>query len=72
MLDTIDGEYQTFKSKDGAFVREHFFGKRPETAAMVADWTDDQIWQLNRGGHDPQKIYAAYARPSSAHRASPP
>ncbi len=61
MAETIDGEYQTYKSKDGAFVREHFFGKHPETAAMVADWTDDQIWQLNRGGHDPQKVYAAYA-----------
>ena len=70
MLDTIDGEYQTFKSKDGAFVREHFFGKRPETAAMVADWTDDQIWQLNRGGHDPQKVYAAYAA-ATAHRGQP-
>ncbi len=59
MNETVDGDYQTFKSKDGAYVREHFFGKYPETAALVADWTDDQIWALNRGGHDPKKVYAA-------------
>ena len=61
MEEAVDGEYQTFKAKDGAYVREHFFGKYPETRAMVADWTDEQIWQLRRGGHDPQKVYAAYA-----------
>jgi pyruvate dehydrogenase E1 component len=61
MEEAVDGEYQTFKAKDGAYVREHFFGKYPETRAMVADWTDDEIWQLRRGGHDPQKVYAAYA-----------
>ncbi|SQC39219.1 pyruvate dehydrogenase E1 component [Klebsiella pneumoniae] len=44
MNETVDGDYQTFKSKDGAYVREHFFGKYPETAALVADWTDEQIW----------------------------
>jgi pyruvate dehydrogenase E1 component len=60
MEECVDGEYQTFKANDGAFVREHFFGKYPETAAMVADWTDDEIWGLRRGGHDPQKVYAAY------------
>lgn len=59
MNETVDGDYQTFKSKDGAYVREHFFGKYPETAALVADWTDEQIWALNRGGHDPKKVYAA-------------
>lgn len=59
MNETVDGDYQTFKSKNGAYVREHFFGKYPETAALVADWTDDQIWSLNRGGHDPKKVYAA-------------
>ena len=59
MEGTVDGDYQTFKSKDGAYVREHFFGKYPETAALVADWTDEQIWALNRGGHDPKKVYAA-------------
>jgi pyruvate dehydrogenase E1 component len=61
MEEAVDGEYQTFRAKDGAYVREHFFGKYPETRAMVADWTDEQIWQLRRGGHDPQKVYAAYA-----------
>lgn len=59
MNETVDGDYQTFKSKDGAYVREHFFGKYPETAALVQDWSDDQIWALNRGGHDPIKVYAA-------------
>ncbi|TGD46525.1 pyruvate dehydrogenase (acetyl-transferring), homodimeric type, partial [Salmonella enterica subsp. enterica serovar Poona] len=59
MNDTEDGDYQTFKSKDGAYVREHFFGKYPETAARVADWTDEQIWAQNRGGHDPKNVYAA-------------
>jgi pyruvate dehydrogenase E1 component len=61
MEEAVDGEYQDFKSKNGAYVREHFFGKYPELAAMVADWTDDEIWALNRGGHDALKIYAAYA-----------
>ncbi len=61
MEEAVDGEYQTFKSKDGAYVRENFFGKYPETRAMVADWSDEQIWALRRGGHDPQKMYAAYA-----------
>src|SRR6266581_35648 len=61
MEEAVDGEYQDFKSKNGAYVREHFFGKYPELAAMVAEWTDDDIWALNRGGHDPWKVYAAYA-----------
>jgi pyruvate dehydrogenase E1 component len=60
MEECVDGEYQDFKSKNGAYVREHFFGKYPELAAMVAGWTDDQIWALVRGGHDPYKVYAAY------------
>jgi pyruvate dehydrogenase E1 component len=60
MEETVDGEYQTYKSKDGAFVRKEFFGKHAETAAMVADMSDDDIWRLNRGGHDPIKMYAAY------------
>ena len=64
MDETVDGDYQTFKSKDGAYIREHFFGKYPETAALVEDWTDDQIWALRRGGHDPEKVYAAYSRAS--------
>jgi len=62
MEETIDGEYQSCKSKGGAYTRENFFGKDPETKRMVADMTDEQIWQLNRGGHDPHKVYAAYKR----------
>ena len=61
MAECVDGEYQTFKSKDGAYVRKHFFGKYPELLEMVATMSDDDIWRLNRGGHDPYKIYAAYA-----------
>jgi pyruvate dehydrogenase E1 component len=61
MEETLDGEYQDLKSKNGAYVREHFFGKYPETQALVADMTDDQVWALTRGGHDPNKVYAAYA-----------
>jgi pyruvate dehydrogenase E1 component len=60
MEETVDGEYQTIKSKDGAYVRENFFGKHPEAAAMVANMSDDEIWHLNRGGHDPIKVHAAY------------
>jgi len=61
MAECVDGEYQTFKSKDGAYVRKHFFGKYPELLEMVSTMSDDDIWRLNRGGHDPYKIYAAYA-----------
>ena len=61
MEETVDGEYQNFKANDGAFVRKHFFGKRPETLEMVSRMGDDDIWRLNRGGHDPHKIYAAYS-----------
>jgi len=61
MEEAVDGEYQDFKSKNGAYVREYFFGKYPELRAMVADMSDDQVWALTRGGHDPQKVYAAYA-----------
>ncbi|OBX04331.1 pyruvate dehydrogenase [Gallibacterium genomosp. 3] len=59
MMEVVDGDYQTMKSKDGAYVREHFFGRYPETADLVKDMTDDEIWALNRGGHDPIKIFAA-------------
>ncbi|TMH01752.1 MAG: pyruvate dehydrogenase (acetyl-transferring), homodimeric type, partial [Betaproteobacteria bacterium] len=55
----VDGEYQTFKSKDGAYVREYFFNT-PELKELVADWSDQDIWNLNRGGHDPHKVYAAF------------
>lgn len=60
MEDAVDGEYQAFKANDGAYVREKFFGDNAELKAMVANMTDDDIWRLNRGGHDPHKIYAAY------------
>jgi pyruvate dehydrogenase E1 component len=60
MEECVDGEYQTFKSKDGAYIRQNFFGRYPETAAMVADWSDEKIWTLTRGGHDPRKVFAAY------------
>ncbi len=59
MMACVDGDYQTFKAKDGAYVREHFFNT-PELKAMVADWSDRDIWELNRGGHDPAKVYAAF------------
>ena len=60
MLEVVDGEFQNYKAKDGAYVREHFFGKSPELKAMVEKMSDDDIWRLNRGGHDPHKVYAAY------------
>ena len=60
MEECVDGDYQDFKSKDGAYIRKHFFGRYPETAAMVADWSDARIWSLTRGGHDAVKVYAAY------------
>jgi pyruvate dehydrogenase E1 component len=59
MMEVVDGEYQTYKSESGAFVREHFFNT-PELKALVSDWSDEEIWNLNRGGHDPHKIYAAF------------
>jgi len=60
MDEVVDGDYQNYKAKDGSFVREHFFGARPELREMVKDMTDEDIWKLNRGGHDPYKVYAAY------------
>lgn len=62
MNETLDGDYQTFKAKDGAYVREHFFGRYPETAALVADMTDEEIFALRRGGHEVSKIYAAFKK----------
>ena len=70
MEETVDGEYQDFKSKNGAYVREHFFGKHPDLKAMVANMSDDDIWNLVRGGHDPLKVYAAYAA-AAAHKGQP-
>lgn len=61
MEEAVDGEYQACKAKGGAYTREHFFGKYPELKEMVADMSDEDIWRLNRGGHDPHKVYAAYA-----------
>ena len=61
MEECNDGQYQNFKAKDGAYIRKNFFGKYPETAALVANWSDEKIWSLTRGGHDPRKVYAAYA-----------
>jgi pyruvate dehydrogenase E1 component len=60
MMETVDGEYQNYKAKDGAFVRANFFGKHPKLLEMVANMSDDDIWRLTRGGHDPHKIYAAF------------
>ena len=60
MEDCVDGDYQTFKSRDGAYVREHFFGRDPRLLELVENMSDDEIWLLNRGGHDQQKVYAAY------------
>ncbi|MCK4834612.1 MAG: pyruvate dehydrogenase (acetyl-transferring), homodimeric type, partial [Gammaproteobacteria bacterium] len=59
MAEVVDGDYQNYKAKDGAFVREHFFNS-PELKAMVAHMSDEDVWRLNRGGHDPHKVYAAY------------
>ena len=60
MNETLDGDYQTFRANDGAYVREHFFGRDPRTKEMVKNWTDEQLWELKRGGHDYRKVYAAY------------
>jgi len=70
MDECVDGEYQDFKSKNGAYIRKNFFGRHPETAEMVKDWTDEQIWALTRGGHDPVKVYAAY-KAASDHKGQP-
>ncbi len=61
MEEVVDGEYQTYKAKDGAYIRKHFFGKYPELLEMVSTMSDEEIWNLNRGGHDPHKVFAAYA-----------
>lgn len=70
MNKTPDGDYQTYKTEDGAFVRENFFARDPRTAQLVADMTDDQIWSLKRGGHDYNKIYAAY-KAATSHKGQP-
>ncbi len=70
MEEAVDGEYQNYKAKGGAYTREHFFGKYPELKEMVASMSDKDIWRLNRGGHDPHKIYAAY-HAACAHQGQP-
>ncbi|NBT35374.1 MAG: pyruvate dehydrogenase (acetyl-transferring), homodimeric type [Betaproteobacteria bacterium] len=70
MMDTVDGEYQNYKAHDGAYVRKNFFGKHPKTLEMVAKMSDDDIWRLNRGGHDPHKIYSAFSA-ASRHTGQP-
>jgi len=70
MDEAVDGEYQNFKAKGGAYTREHFFGKYPELKDMVAAMSDQDIWRLNRGGHDPHKVYAAYAA-ATRHKGQP-
>ncbi|KIF83331.1 pyruvate dehydrogenase (acetyl-transferring), homodimeric type [Noviherbaspirillum autotrophicum] len=70
MMETVDGEYQNYKAKDGAYVRKHFFGKHPKLLEMVAKMSDDDIWRLNRGGHDPHKIYAAFKQ-AQEHKGQP-
>ena len=70
MMETLDGDYQTFKANDGAYIREHFFGRDPRTAELVKDWTDDEIWALQRGGNDYRKMYAAY-KAAMEHKGQP-
>src|SRR5579863_2790025 len=70
MNECVDGDYQTFKSRNGKYVRDEFFGRYPETKALVEDWSDDQIWDLRRGGHDSIKVYAAY-KAATEHRGQP-
>jgi pyruvate dehydrogenase E1 component len=70
MEECVDGDYQTFKSRDGAYVREHFFGRDPVLLERVSHMSDEQVWLLNRGGHDQQKVYAAYHRAAN-HRGQP-
>ncbi|GAA6141223.1 pyruvate dehydrogenase (acetyl-transferring), homodimeric type [Hydrogenophaga sp. 5NK40-0174] len=62
MMETLDGDYQAFKANDGAYVRKHFFGRDPKALELVSKLSDEDIWSLRRGGHDPQKVYAAYHR----------
>ncbi len=70
MMETLDGDYQTFKANDGAYIRKHFFGRDPRTAELVKDWTDDEIWALQRGGNDYRKMYAAY-KAATEHKGQP-
>ena len=67
MMETLDGDYQTYRAMDGAYIRKHFFGKYPETLKLVEHMTDDEIWDLRRGGHDPEKVYAAFHAANEHH-----
>ena len=70
MEEALDGDYQNYRAKGGAYTREHFFGKYPELAELVSKLTDEDLWRLNRGGHDQQKVYAAYAA-ATKHKGQP-
>ena len=70
MEEVVDGEYQAYKAKDGAYVRKHFFGKYPETLKLVENMSDDEIFALTRGGHDPNKVYQAY-KAAKEHKGQP-
>ncbi|QIL72834.1 pyruvate dehydrogenase (acetyl-transferring), homodimeric type [Diaphorobacter sp. HDW4B] len=70
MMECNDGDYQSFKANDGAYVRKHFFGRDPRTLKMVEHMSDDEIWDLRRGGHDSQKVYAAFAA-ANTHKGQP-
>ncbi|KTD15655.1 Pyruvate dehydrogenase (decarboxylase component) E1p [Legionella gratiana] len=70
MEECVDGDYQAYKANNGAYVRQHFFNHYPELKKMVENYTDEEIWRLNRGGHDPQKVYAAYAK-AVEHKGTP-
>ncbi|MBS1186374.1 MAG: aceE [Burkholderiaceae bacterium] len=70
MMETVDGEYQNYKAKNGAYVREHFFGKHPKLLEMVSHMSDDDLWHLTRGGHDPHKVFAAF-KVAQEHKGQP-
>ncbi|MBS0291600.1 MAG: pyruvate dehydrogenase (acetyl-transferring), homodimeric type [Proteobacteria bacterium] len=67
MMETLDGDYQTYRAMDGAYIRKHFFGKYPETLKLVEHLSDDDIWELRRGGHEPEKVYAAFHAANEHH-----
>ena len=70
MMETVDGDYQTYRAMDGAYIRKHFFGKYPETLKLVEHLSDDDIWELRSGGHDPEKVFAAF-HAANAHKGDP-
>jgi pyruvate dehydrogenase E1 component len=70
MMETLDGDYQTYRAMDGAYIRKHFFGRYPETLKLVEHLSDEDIWELRRGGHEPEKVYAAF-HAANAHQGEP-